>query len=269
MDLPGLQHHWFALPDGPDSYPGFVAVSPGLDEIAWTSSPSEYGSGVRRQLHLTRADGDHVVARLLDEGGRCGSPDDSNRGAYSRDGSHFYSLDVPAGGLTAFDGFQGLDRVFSFRPPYAEHGVDAPAMPVWSVNGDALFYRRSGSIWRWTPAKGEQRFLDGVTWQYPTISPDGRYLAYAVPREGVQSISNHDVYLIDLQSGGSPQLIGQDRTLPVFITATQLWWRSEITDHGCAGGESQPLIYDINEAAESRSIINSVRNVWPATSSNF
>ena len=267
VDLPGLEHHWFALPDSRNSYSSFIAVSPGLDEVAWTSNPNIYEpDGMHRRLHLTRADGDHVVAKLYDAGGRCGGPDDSKAGAYTLDGSHFYSLDVPIQDRTTFLGVEGLEKVFVFRPPYSgQYGADAPAMPVWSPIEDALFYRRAGSVYRWTPDRGEDLYLDGVSWRYPTISPDGRYLAYEVTREaGIQ-----DVYLIDLQSQGRPELIGRDRKMPVFITDTQLWWRSVITDHGCAGGESEPLIYDINEGAESRSIIDQVRYVWPATSSNY
>jgi Tol biopolymer transport system component len=136
-------------------------------------------------------------------------------------------------------------------------------MPVWSVTDEVLYYRRDGSVWRWTPSDGEQLFLEGVGWQFPTMSPDGRYLAYVVPQDD----GSHSAFLIDLQDGGSPALIGEQRTMPVFLTATQLWFKSE-HGAGCVFQEEEELIYDINESAESRSIIDSVRGVWPATSSN-
>jgi hypothetical protein len=72
---------------------------------------------------------------------------------------------------------------------------------------------------------------------------------------------------MDLHEGGPPVLIGEKRTMPVFLTATQLWFKSE-TGGGCVTMQETHLIYDVNEAAESRSIIDSVRAVWPATSSN-
>ena len=77
----------------------------------------------------------------------------------------------------------------------------------------------------------------------------------------------HDAFLIDLQAGGEPVLIGEQRTQPVFLTDTQLWFKSE-KGSGCVTQPETQLIYDINESAESRSIIEWVQAVWPATSSN-
>jgi hypothetical protein len=273
VDLPEVRYHWFALPRRDDMFSTFIAVSPGLDEVTWSSTEGgDVGGGgdyrdQDRKLHVTRADGDHVVVRRLRPvGGRCGTGDDSKEGAYSRSGQYMYALDVPMPSDTVFAGLHGLDQVFLFRPPRnGWPNTEQPAQPVWSPTDDVLYYRRAGSVWKWTPVGGEALFLPDTFWQFPTISPDGRYLAYAQPKDD----GNHDVYLIDLQSGRAPQLLGQDRNTPAFITATQLWWRSEITNHGCAGGETSPLIYDINEAAESRSIIEFVEAVWPATSAIY
>lgn len=265
VDLPEVRYHWFALPSGRGTYVDFIAVSPGLDEVAWSSTEdAEIESDQNRRLHLTRADGDHVVARFFPVGGRCGSGDDSKAGAYSRSGEHVYALDVPMASTTVFVGFHGLERVFAFRPPGGSWpDTSFPAMPVWSPTDEVLYYRRDGSVWSWTPRGGEQLFLDGIGWQFPTISPDGRYLAYAVPQED----GTHDAFLVDLQGGGPPQLIGEERTMPTFLTGTQLWFKSE-NGSGCVTQQEAPLIYDINESAESRSIIEWVRAVWPATSSN-
>lgn len=265
VDLPEVRYHWFALPTDDDTSGNFIAVSPGLDEVAWSSTDTaDNYARQNRRLHLTRADGDHVVARFLPVGGRCGSGDDSKLGAYSRSGAHMYALDVPIAGQTVFVGLHGLDQVFMFRPP-GGNWPDAtyPAMPLWSVTDEVLYYRRDGSVWSWTPTDGEQLFLDGVGWQFPTMSPDGRYLAYVVPQDD----GSHDAFLIDLQEGGAPELIGEQRTMPVFLTATQLWFKSE-SGSGCVTQQEDELIYDVNESAESRSIIDWVRAVWPATSSN-
>jgi hypothetical protein len=78
-----------------------------------------------------------------------------------------------------------------------------PAMTVWSPTSETLFYRQGGEIWKWTPAGGTQRYLTGVTWLRPTISPDKGHLA-SVPRpDGL-----HNVYLVDLARAGSQRLIG-------------------------------------------------------------
>jgi WD40-like Beta Propeller Repeat len=270
VDLPEVRYHWFALPRRDDFGSTFIAVSPGLDAITWSSiEGGDYAGGdyedQDRRLHVTMEDGDHVVARLRPVGGRCGSGDDSKQGAYSRSGKHQYALDVPIASDTVFVGLEGLDRAFLFRPPRGGWPTDEqPAQPVWSPTSETLYYRRAGSVWKWTPAGGEKLFIPDVFWQFPTISPDGRYLAYAVLRDdGV----NHDVYLIDLERGGEPQRIGENRNLPTFLTTTQLWLKTE-TGMGCVSAEMpQKMIYDINEGSESRSIIDSVRFVWPATSS--
>ncbi|HEX5578266.1 MAG TPA: hypothetical protein VFY43_01220 [Candidatus Limnocylindria bacterium] len=263
VDLPEVRYHWFALPRSQST--SFIAVSPGLDEVAWSSTRGLDFDKQERRLHLTREDGDHVVARLLPVGGRCGSGDDSKSGAYSRSGRHFYALDVPIAQDTVFVGLRGLERVFMFRPPHSGWPMnDHPAQPVWSPVSETLYYRRTGSVWKWTPSGGERLFLPDVFWQFPSISPDGRYLAYAVLREdGV----NHDAYLLDLERGGAPRLIGENRNLPTFLTPTQLWLKTE-TGTGCISDHRpEPIIYDINEGAESRSIIQNLRFVWPATSS--
>ena len=263
VDLPDVRYHWFALPEDNDTYGELIAASPGLDEVAWSSTDNaEDLDDQNRRLHLTRADGDHTVARLMPVGGRCGSGDDSKSGAYSHSGAHMYALDVPIANDTVFVGMHGLDRAFMFRPPRGGWPLnEQPAQPVWSPTDEALYYRRAGSVWQWTPAGGEQLFLPDVFWQSPTISPDGRYLAYSVPEDG----GSADTFLIDLYEGVAPELVGPNRGSPVFLTATQMWV-VEATGSGCvSAGVPQRLIYDINEAAESNSIIDSVLRVWPAT----
>jgi hypothetical protein len=265
VDLPEVRYHWFALPDGNETNETFIAVSPKLDEVAWSSTddnPADFLDQNRR-LHLTRADGDHVMAHLRPVGGRCGSGDDSKSGAYSGSGAHVYALDVPIANDTVFVGLHGLDRVFMFRPPRGGWPMsEQPAQPVWSPTDEVLYYRRAGSVWQWTPAGGEELYLPDTYWQSPTISPDGRYLAYSVPKDGGSS----DTFVIDLKVGGAPELIGEDRSSPVFLMDTQLWLM-EATGSGCVSAEEpQRLIYDINEAAESNSIIDTVFRVWPATS---
>jgi hypothetical protein len=139
-----------------------------------------------------------------------------------------------------------------------------PAVLPRSRTEQALYFRRLGDVWRWTPAEGARRFLKGVAWFNPTISPGGRYLAYAIWRKD----GFHNIYLMDLSSGSKPELIGRKRALPAFLTATQLWWMSE-GPGVCGPGIDEPMIYDINEMAESHSIIRRLVGIWPATSSNF
>jgi hypothetical protein len=265
VDLPEATYHWFKLPQAPGTYGHFLAVSPDLKELVWSSTRSRDGDD--RRVHLTTAAGDRTVARLIQVGGRCGSPEDSKQGAFSQSGEHFYVLDVPAPSLTVFVVIAHGERRFSLRPPGDAWPAGAePAMAVWSPNGEALYYRRNGHAWRWTEETGARKFLDGVAWRHPSFSPDGRFLAYSVPR----SDGLRDVYLMDISAGTSPKLIGQKRTQPVFLNNEQLWFLTQGGEGCVSGGEKpQPMIYAIRDGSQASSIIHSPVAVWPATSSNY
>lgn len=262
VDLPEVRFHWFQLPpSGPDWPSTFLAVSPGLDQVLWLEADVAGGTD---KVHITTSARDQVVASLPDQhGGRCGSQDDSKQGAYTRSGAHLFVLDQQS--INSLLVVEGETVVLSLVPPSAGWPPGGhPAMAVWSPTSETLFYRQGGDVWQWTPAGGTQQYLPGVTWYFPTITPDGSHLAYSVGRpDGL-----HDVYLVDLARGGSPQLIGEARNLPVFVNSTQLWYKSE-GQGVCGHGSDVPLIYNITDGTESPSIIDWVRHVWPATSSNY
>jgi hypothetical protein len=160
---------------------------------------------------------------------------------------------------------EGNKQVLSVVPPGTGWPKGSqPEMAVWSPMSETLFYRQNGDVWRWTQAAGAQRYLPGVNWYYPTFTPSGSHLAYAVPR----SDGLHDIYLIDVARGASPQLLKSARNFPVFLNATQLWYWSEVQGI-CGPGLNHPLVYDITDGSEAASIVESVTAVWPATSSNF
>jgi len=271
VDLPDVRYHWFTLPQQPGSASWFLAVSPRLDEIAWVSQNDSTGGD--RRVHLTTKSRDQVVANLPDSIGRCGAPNISKEAAYTHSGGHLYVLDQPLPDNTLFV-FEGNKQVLSLVPPPAAPGAASgvrrwtqgtqPEMAVWSPTSETLFYRQNGDVWRWTQAAGAQRYLTGVNWYYPTFTPSGSHLAYAVPR----SDGLHDIYLIDMASGGGPQLIKGARTFPVFLNATQLSYWSE-GQGVCGVGVDRPLIYDITDRSEAASIIDGVIAAWPATSSKF
>jgi hypothetical protein len=271
VDLPELRYHWFAVPysEDPGAYSmEFLAVGPKLDQVVWMRRSGLPGEDT---IYVTTSAGDQVIATLPTPGsGRCGSPEtDSKTAVYSRSGSHLFVLDQPIFNFHSLVVIAGGTNVLSVVPPSTGWPADdAPLMPLWSPTTDTLYYRQGGNIWKWTDGSDPQLFLSDTNWVHPTISADGAHLAYSVLRpEGLV----HDVYLVDLANGGSPQRIGDGaRKLPAFINSTQLWYRSQGDDHGCVGSENErPLIYDIVDHVEFDSIIDWVVEVWPATSSNF
>ncbi len=264
IDLPEVRFHWFQLPSsGPGPWqPVFVAVSPGLDQVLWVSLDSQdSGTDI---VHVTTSAGDTVVATVPDNNlGRCGSPDDSSWGGYTHSGAHAFVLDQPFPSTHSLLVLEAETVVLSVLPPSAGWSTGAfPAMALWSPTSETLFYRQGDDVWTWTPGSDPVLYLQGVHWFYPTITPDGAHLAYAVLRPD----DLHSVYLVDLAHGGSPQLIGDEpRTLPVFVNNTQLWFRSESENSGCAGSNGErPLIYNLTDSSEAPSIIDEVIAAWPA-----
>ena len=260
-DLSQARVQWFQLPT---QIPSLLAIAPSFDTVAWLTADLPSNTD---EIHLTTHAGDRVVASVPNpHGGRCGSSEDSKSAGYSRSGQHLFVLDQPIptlNSLVVLEGNRVALRVAPDSAPWTRG--DQPAMALWSPTSDTLYYRKAGDVWLWTPAHGPQIFLPGVAWYYPTISPDGRHLAYAVA--GADGL--HDTYLVDLQTGGSPQRIGNGhRNLPAFLNSTQLWFKSE-SQGICGPGGNQPLVYDLGDGSESSTIVDMPIAVWPATSSNF
>lgn len=262
VDLPDVRYHWFVLPHPRHTVPQLVAVSPNLDEVAWISSKND---GTGRRLHLTRADGDHAVASLRDVGGRCGSPEDSKLGDYTRSGRMIYVLDVPIGSDAVLLVFAGMEKQLAQRPPAGGWPYGKwPAFPVWTPDGSTLYFRSGGHGWQWNLGGGRHPFAPAADWRYPTITPDGRHLAWARIRED----GFHDIYLMDMFVGGQPKLIARRSTTPAFLNDDQLWFVRE--GRGvCGTGANDRVIYSVTERTTAGSIIQGVWGIWPATSSNF
>jgi hypothetical protein len=275
IELPTVKLRWFQLPSGDAShFPFLIAVSPHLDQVAYGANDLTDSTD---KIHIASAKGDVVVASVPNpHGGRCGSPEDSKSGEYAHSAQTLFVLDQPIPALNSLVVVHGTQQVLLAIPPGVKISSDGnlsggwppgtqPAMVLWSPTSETLYYRQNGDVWKWTEGAGAQKFLPGVSWYYPTISADGAHLAYAVLR----SDGLHNVYLVDLAHGGSPQLIGKGaRNLPVFLNSTQLWYRSE-GQGVCGPGGDQPLVYDVTDGSEASSIIDFVASVWPSTSSNF
>jgi len=261
VDLPQVRTHWFQLPG---EFPNFLAVAPDLGTVAWLSPDLPSNTD---QIHLTSHAGDKVVASLPNpHGGRCGSPEDSKQAAYSRSGKQLFILDQPIPNLNSLLVLQGDKVLLRIAPDSGRWPTGAqPAMALWSPTSETLYYRKGADVWDWTSTGGSQNFLPGVSWYYPTISPDGRHLAFA--EEGKDYL--HTVSMVDLPPASRPIQVGNgNRTLPAFLNARQLWFKSESLGP-CGSGGNKPLVYDLSDGSESPSIIDSPISVWPATSSNF
>ena len=258
VDLPEVRYHWFKIP-GRRTVPAdtsLLAVSRDLGSVAWVQDTQDDWV---KKIVVTDGAGDHVVAEIQLYEGRCG--DIGREAAFSPSGSHLFILARSGTVDSSLLIVEGGAVRFALRPPAAGwSGGDFVDMAVWSPTSTTLFYSRAAGVYKWTPADGAKLLLPGVRWLYPTISPDGRYLAYAVPRTD----SARDVYLIDLARGTTPELLHGDRTIPIFLNARQLFYAVS-GDPGC-GGAGTPKIYDIVDRTEYASALAWVRAIWPATS---
>jgi hypothetical protein len=258
VDLPSGTPHWFQLPARDADA---LAVSPRLGAIAWLDwdEPS-----LTDHLHITTARSDTDVASIPNpRGGRCGGGF-SNPGAYTRSGDHLFVLDPGDAGTTQLLVLAGDEIVFRLQPPSGQEWPQRgfPRQALWSPTSETLYYEFEGDVWKWTPAAGAVRFLPGTAWFSPTISADGRYLAYALHPDS----SHSDVYLIDLSAASSPRLIGSARYSPRFLNATQLWY---ITAGVGCGPSGLPKVYDVTDGSEAASVIDYPMSMWPATSGDL
>ena len=267
VDLPQVRFHWFHVPKTKGWGSQLITVGPALDRIVWKQVDPD---GSRADtIYVSTANRTRVLATLPDTnvGGFCGSPSDSAPGRYTAAGDYLFVLNEPLEANSSLLIFKGRETLLSIRPPNLEwaHQANVPSRAVWSPVSPTLYWSRGGDVWRWTPGGGQQRFIAGVTWFNPTISADGRYLAYAALNADLKS----HVYLVDLTGDAVPHRIGDgQRAAPQFLNSTQLWYIAGDAG-GCAGGPSGYRIYDVTSGAEDASIIEYARTAWPATSANY
>lgn len=263
VDLPEVRYHWFALPEVEDEYANFLAVSPSLDAVVWTRQrivPEPFEI-ISRELVITTEAGDAFVAELpAIEGGRCGSPTDSNFADYHLGGRHYYALDQIFLQINALVVASGSESEMELVPPPDGRSEDdhVPTFPVWSPTDEVLYYRFGNDVMRWTPEGVSDLFLADTPWFHPSMTADGRYLAYVV---------ESDLYLIDFTTDATPQLIRENVRYPVFVNGSQIW-SLEAPETGCATDETVEWVYDVRDGSEGPSVIESVAEVWPQTSSN-
>jgi hypothetical protein len=265
VDLPDVRYRWFQLPKSTTDWGvELITVGPDLDRVVWEDVHVKNTD--TDVIYLTTKSATVKLATLPDTNqGRCGSPTDSIRGQYTPSGSYLYVLNQPILSNHSLLVFKDRETLLSIAPPHVEWaGENAPYHAVWSPASPTLYWTQKGDVWRWTPDGGQQRFITGVAWFDPTISADGRYLAYSAPRSDGKLI----VFLVDLTGDAVPHKIGDGpRAQPRFLNSTQLWWQRE--GGGCTGPLPTPRIYNVTDGSEDGSIIERVQATWPAMSARF
>jgi len=170
---------------------------------------------------------------------------------------------------------------WDFRLSYSPDGAyislvmsiaGANAFRLWSSEGTVLqssdSQSYSMSTWSGTgfyfpDAKGIEVLRDGVTslflpnvaWIHPNASADAGHIVY----ETRDAQGWHHTFVIDTASKNVREL-KKARTHPLFLTSRFIWYRGEGSP-GISNGKT--FIYDLQEGAESESVISQVWDVWP------
>lgn len=177
------------------------------------------------------------------------------RTAYSPDGM---SISIAQNGITSFFWILAADgKVLSSSNPASG------SMTVWS--GDGLYFSDSKGIevWRKGAVSG---FLPGVGWIRPKASPDGTHIVY-------EARDTHGVAHVFIVDTGTRQVrdLGAARMEPAFLTSRYIWYQAEppcVATRKCQAGfpgiaAGSTYIYDLQDSAESASVITSVLDAWP------
>lgn len=161
-------------------------------------------------------------------GGRGGSIDDQILVSFSPDGRYVLVVDTALAGAAPASPDQASVQVHSvpdgnlvFVPPSAltSSGKLDPfvTMAAWSRQTDRLYYRDQAGVHTWDPPAAEGVLAAGLRWFFPSMSPDGRFVAYAVNMRDQPHVEVRDL------GSNKAQVIPGTRGSPFFITANMLF----------------------------------------------
>jgi hypothetical protein len=161
-------------------------------------------------------------------GGRGGSIDDRILVSFSPDGRYVLVVDTALAGAAPASPDQASVQVHSvpdgnlvFVPPsaLASSGKLDPfvTMAAWSRQTDRLYYRDQAGVHTWDPPATVGTLAGGLSWYFPSMSPDGRFVAYAVNMRDQPHVEVRDLV------SNKVQIIPGVRGSPFFITPNVLF----------------------------------------------
>ncbi len=231
---------------------GLFAWSPDESSIAYVTSDA-----TAVNLHLLSGGGDRVVATAGPVPGRGISPtDDAAYLGFSSDGSYFALVQTFSG--TGLQIRRTKDGTLAYSQAQG-------TMATWSHSGNDLYFREPAktTIKQWDPATGvTQLFGLQQAWILPNTDPGDDSVAYTVLDNG---LPHAWIYGHGGRSGGQ---LGNVRTGPVFLNATQLFLAEATACTNCGPGQSYQLdgktfVYNLGTQAETASSIGNVLGAWP------
>jgi Tol biopolymer transport system component len=232
-----------------------VEVSP-VNAEAWNWGPDgktlAYFAGSRLFLKV----GDqpaNVVGSYKFPGGRGGSWDDEIAVRFSPSGKYFVDVHTVTVPLT-FEIRRTSDGSVVWSAP--NRSPDFATMSIWSRQSDLLYFRDGTGVRTWEPSGTVSTLVPNVRWYHPSISPDGRTIAYMViGPAGLHS----SVELLDLQTLKVRALPSVAGSSPFFASDALLVYR-KMEPGTLVNGV---LSYNLNTGARTELPFAMVLDVWP------
>ena len=229
------------------------AIAPDFSQVLW------YSTGNPPVLQDTWKTGSTTIQVYPELSGLCGI--EPVAGAFSRDARYGFAVWLQGAAYLNIVDASTHQGVLAIKPPASGQWppFQGPEMPLWDPVSDQLFWTQGGVIKTWTPSDGTSTLRTGLTWSWPTMSPDGTHLAYILS----DSSGNGTVWLLNPQTGASQGKIGTG-TQAMFLTKDWIWVKNNTG--GCGPQSPATYIYDLRDHTTTASSLDWVYATWPATS---
>jgi len=202
------------------------------------------GTTITTKLVIRPAMGTAVTVALVDTGV---SAVWGNSVAFAPDGNSVLLVDDLSGftpGRTTGQSsvqVRGLDGTLRFAAPWDGKAATMPSDAVWGTDGRVYFWDSQG-VSVADPSTGLTRtLLPGVRWYDPSVSPDGRYIVFAVRDEqGLPTLE-----LLDTATGNVVPGFGiSAASHATFVSDNVIWYHQEpaCSGDGCTrtGWSTEP-----------------------------
>lgn len=243
--------------------------------LAYTSAPG-LGSGAANQLWLKTGDAQpRALTPLIPLFGRGGSISDETIVRFSPDGKYLVMVDTYVDGPAPASPDQAHFQVRAMPsgtlvwvPPTAltsgdKIGASFVTMTAWSRTGDRLYYRDAGGVHSWDPPSTVAAVATGLAWFSPTVSPDGKLVAYTVNLDAQPHVEVRDLVTNKVRT------LPGIRGAPFFVSSTTLivgvYEPSNQQGPGTLPySPTGAVLYDLNTGVETHLfwVINPI-DYWP------
>jgi hypothetical protein len=218
-----------------------VAWSPDGSNVAYIASSTAPDGANANQLWLKVGSAvPQALTPLIEYGGRDGSLSDQNVVSFSPDGKYLLMVDTFIAGAAPAAPNRAVIQVYSvpdgklvwvpptaLGPSMATKIDPSITMAAWAHLGDRLYYRDKAGVHTWNPPATVGTLAKGLAWYSPSVSSDGRFVAYAVyvsgkPHVEVRNLVSGSVLVLTGTLGDPLLLSDQEMIEAHFARNSQL-----------------------------------------------